>query len=383
VSVLMVAPGEKIYKIEPTKGITDPLKFSHKFPNITLIQDDEVFNASVVTVGALGVTYEVTISTIPLFNIIERREETTWTHAKSILKQMPYSTNPYLKSRNVEVWISPYTDYALITLRDLATDDDVKKHPKPEATQLFQEFIELPVVKEVAKHLSIKTGGALFLLLHLFPAIVPSIDEEALRLQYHKDPVVDSYELIYNPFGTVISVEFSFSTKNDNHILATDAILRTLKTMRDKNPNLTIHGPASMRFSAASSQYLSMGNGKGDETRAYLEMIILDVWLDHYEHVFDPLTETALKYNARCHWGQYFSSKLDHKYLVNAYGAQNVISFLEQLKKFDPNGTMSNTLLKKLGLTPDGKVTDYGILETVGDMVKDGLDEFHKMLSNV
>ncbi|CAG8699823.1 7883_t:CDS:2, partial [Dentiscutata heterogama] len=281
VSVLMVVPGDKTYKVEPTKGITDPFKFSQKFPNITLIQDDTTFNAAVVTIGALGVTYEVTVWTIPLYNVIERREQTTWTQAKTILKQKPYSTNPYLKFRNTEIWISPYTDYALITLRDLATNEDVKNYPKPRIKELFQEFISLPVVEEVSKVLSIDVGGALYLLLHLFPAIIPFVNEEALRSQYHKDPVVDSYELIYNAFGygfvndfKVISVEFSFSMKDDNHILATDAILNTLKELRDKH-HLNIHGPASMRFSAASPQYLSMGNGSSDETRAYLEMIIL------------------------------------------------------------------------------------------------------------
>ncbi|CAG8557987.1 16491_t:CDS:2, partial [Racocetra fulgida] len=386
---------EKVYRVEPTKGITDVSKFTENFPNITLIQDDETFNAAVVNIGALGVTYEVTISTVPLYNIIERREETTWTNAKSVLKQKPYSINPYLKSRNVEVWISPYTDYALITLRDLATDEDVKKYPKPEAKALFQEFIELPVVQEVSKILSIKAGGALFLLLNLFSAFVPIINEQALRSQYHEEPIVDSYELIYNSLGPgrlndigfvndfeVISVEFSFSTKDDNHILATDAILKTLKEIRDEQ-NLNIHGPASMRFSAASSQYLSMGNGKGDETRAYLEMIILDVWIDQYKRAFDALTETALKYNARCHWGQYFSPKLNHQYLLNAYGEQNVQSFIKQIKKFDPNGTMSNPLLKKLGLTPDGKVTDFGIFETVEEKFKDRVEEFFKVLTNI
>ncbi|CAG8624218.1 34485_t:CDS:2, partial [Racocetra persica] len=388
VSVLMVAP-EKVYKVEPTKGITDASKFTENFPNITLIQDDETFNAAVVNIGALGVTYEVTVSTVPLYNIIERREQTSWTNAKSVLKQRPYSINHYLKSRNVEVWISPYTDYALITLRDLATDEDVKKYPKSEAKALFQEFIELPVVQEVSKILSIKAGGALFLLLNLFSAFVPIINEEALRSQYHEEPVVDSYELVYNSLGPgfvndfeVISVEFSFSTKDDNHILATDAILKTLKEIRDEH-NLNIHGPASMRFSAASSQYLSMGNGNGDETRAYLEMIILDVWIDQYKRVFDRLTETALKYNARCHWGQYFSPKLNHQYLLNAYGEQNVQSFIKQIKKFDPNGIMSNPLLKKLGLTPDGKVTDFGFFETVGEKFKDGVDEFFKVLTNI
>ncbi|CAG8651849.1 16814_t:CDS:2, partial [Dentiscutata heterogama] len=368
---------DKIYKIEPTKGITNSSIFSHKFPNITLIQDDETFNSAIVTVGALGVTYEVTISTIPLYNVIERREETTWTQAKYILKQKPYSANPYLKYRNTEIWISPYTDYALITLRDLATKEDVKKYPKPEVKKLFQELFELPIVQEISKVLAINVGGALYLLLHLFPGIVPFTIEEVLRTQYHKDPIVDSYELIYDQIGYGIPVEFSFSMEDDNHILATDAILKTINELRDKY-NLYVNGPAAMRFSAASPQYLSMANGSSNETRAYLEIMILDVQIDYFGSVYDALTETALKYKARCHWGQYISPKLDHKYLINAYGAQNVQSFIEQTKKFDPNGIMSNSLLKKLELTPGGKAK-HNFWETIGEKFKEGLDEIAKI----
>lgn len=73
----------------------------------------------------------------------------------------------------------------------------------------------------------------------------------------------------------VIAVELSFSTKDDIYIEATDAVLAKLKELREKH-NLNINGPVSMRFSAASSQYLSMAyNEDMDVPRAYIEMAIL------------------------------------------------------------------------------------------------------------
>ncbi|CAG8701387.1 12694_t:CDS:10, partial [Gigaspora margarita] len=368
VSVSMVAPGGKLYRIEPSNGITDPFKFHSQFPNIDLIQDDETFNASIVHIGALGITYEVTIYSVSLYSIIETREETTWEHAKSILKQKPYSSNPYLQYHNCEVWLSPYTDYTLITKRNIATQENKTKYPKSEDKVLFQEFMELPIVQEVAKLLSISVGGALFLLLNLFPATVPFMIELAMKTQYHKDPIVDTYDNIY-PIGwinnfKVIAVEFSFSMKDDNHIAAIDAILQTLKKIR-KEHNLNITGPASMRFSAASSQYLSMAYNVGSEPRAYLEMPILlyDTHIHYYKKTYDALLQTALKFDARCHWGQYFSSKLDHQYLLNAYGEKPISSFIKQIQKFDPQGVMSNDLLKHLGLTPDGKVVNINAFQ--------------------
>ncbi|CAG8464219.1 1613_t:CDS:2 [Dentiscutata heterogama] len=386
VSVNIIAPGGKLYRIEPSKGITDPLKFRFKFPNISLIQDDETFNASIVHIGALGITYEITIYSISLYSIIQIREETTWNHAKSILKQKPYSSNPYLQYHNCEVWISPYTDYALITKRNIATQEDKKNYPKSEINMLFQEFMELPIVQGISKILNVSVGGALFLLLNLFPATVPSMIEIAERTQYHKDPIVDTYDNIY-PVGLVndfkvIAVEFSFSMKNDNHIAAIDAILQTLKKIREED-NLNINGPASLRFSAASSQYFSMAYNADNEPRAYLEMPILlyEPHIVYYKKTYDALLQTALKFNARCHWGQYFSSILDHQYLLNAYGAKPVSLFIKQIQKFDPQGIMSNDLLNHLGLTPDGKVVDINPFQKVIRDISIGIEEFWSKLT--
>lgn len=115
--------------MEPKDGITDPIKFQSSYPSTILIQDDESFNASVVSIGALGVTHSLTIFTVPLFSIIEEREEVTWEQAKSILQQLPYDKNPYFSNRNCELWISPYKDYVLVTKRNLATSEDEKNTP--------------------------------------------------------------------------------------------------------------------------------------------------------------------------------------------------------------------------------------------------------------
>lgn len=63
-----------------------------------------------------------------------------------------------------------------------------------------------------------------------------------------------------------------------------------------------------------------------------------------------------MRYNGRCHWGQYFLPNLDHEYLVNAYSEKSINSFITQVKKFDPDGLMSNEFTKKLGLTPNGEI---------------------------
>ena len=61
---------------------------------------------------------------------------------------------------------------------------------------------------------------------------------------------------------------------------------------------------------------------------------------------------TALKFNGRCHWGQYLPPDLDSKYLTSLYKKEHVDEFIRQINIFDPHGLMGNEFLSQLGLKP-------------------------------
>jgi len=73
-SMDLIAGGGKHFRLEPANGITDPEKFAKKYPNgeITLIQDDDKFHASVVGFGMMGIVYSLVIAPKEQFYLKQR-----------------------------------------------------------------------------------------------------------------------------------------------------------------------------------------------------------------------------------------------------------------------------------------------------------------------
>ena len=82
-SMQVVGEGGVMYQVEPTSGITKPAGFpgtqeeSGSIP-ITLIQDDDVFNAMTVSLGSMGIVYSVVLRTDRKFWLDERRTLMKW-----------------------------------------------------------------------------------------------------------------------------------------------------------------------------------------------------------------------------------------------------------------------------------------------------------------
>jgi hypothetical protein len=87
VSFQMVVEGGRMVQIEPTSGITNPatwpgtLEEDASIP-VTLIQDDDAFNAARVPLGSMGAVYAVVLSTDQKFWLREVRRLIKWSELK-------------------------------------------------------------------------------------------------------------------------------------------------------------------------------------------------------------------------------------------------------------------------------------------------------------
>ncbi|MEP7238436.1 MAG: FAD-binding protein, partial [Ferruginibacter sp.] len=71
----LIVVGEKgdVYRIEPSSGITDPIKYKTKYPGSVLIQDNDCFNAMLVSMGCMGVFYSVILKVSERYYLSEER----------------------------------------------------------------------------------------------------------------------------------------------------------------------------------------------------------------------------------------------------------------------------------------------------------------------
>ncbi|WP_162340521.1 D-arabinono-1,4-lactone oxidase [Cyclobacterium salsum] len=140
-SITVVGKGGKVFRVEPTDGVTDPELFAkdkmaikHK---ITLIQDDEKFNAVMVGIGSVGIIFSMILEAQPEYRLMEERIMRNWEDVKAEMQQDMYR---YINAhRHFEVLINPYRDMeagteeerkrkCLVTTRNYSQQQHEKHH---------------------------------------------------------------------------------------------------------------------------------------------------------------------------------------------------------------------------------------------------------------
>ncbi|WP_154856543.1 D-arabinono-1,4-lactone oxidase [Cyclobacterium xiamenense] len=141
-SMTLVGKGGKVYRVEPTDGITDPDWFEKdemvQKHGITLIQDDEKFNAVMVGIGSVGIVFSMILEAQPEYRLQEERIMRNWEDVKVEMQQGDLYA--YINShRHFEVLINPYRDLdaateaeqqrkCLVTTRNYSQQQHEKHH---------------------------------------------------------------------------------------------------------------------------------------------------------------------------------------------------------------------------------------------------------------
>ncbi len=355
-SMDMVLPGGKKVRIEKTEGITDPVEFRAKHPDMELIQDDAIFNSSVVSMGSMGVVHSYVIGTRNKYYLNEKRTETTWENAKGFLEDdgvyglmaspdRPEVPGQRFPARHFEILINPHetngTHTASITTRKDAaeprTGGGFEANNRNAVYRMFNEAYGRPwfgeAVLSVAPDL---VGGVTRDVITAHPGLAPALIDGSV-----KSLTDDVYiERSYNVFNIgaanevpAISSEIAVPIRGDNFQKAMDALLARTKRFEAEGKYHT--GPISIRFVKGTQATLAPQNG---QDVAMFE-IIFTKDTPHATELLRAYEEVLRPFGGRPHFGQVnFTNPQTARAM---YGAK-LDEWNSVRRALDPTGTMRN-----------------------------------------
>jgi len=335
-ALILVKANGQLVQVEPSNGITDPVKFAQQGGNVQLLQDDKFFNACVVGVGCLGIIYAVLLRVRRKYWLSETVTLQKWSDLRDRLRD-----GALIRAhRHLEVIINPHPFHGenscLLTLRDEVPEPAVPG-PRKSLRNLFAQFVlSLP-----------GAGDFLDALVVARPSIVPDLLETSFNSLVADTPYIgQSYELLnVGSINVVPAVSSELGVDINVHVDAIDTVLAIAAQARAEG---TYHcGVINVRYVAASPGLLSM---QPRET-CMIELPLFrgsfgsDSLLWRYENA---LTE---RFNARPHWGQRNFLTGSHQMLERLYGPANVAAWMEVFQWFNPAGQFSSRFTDRVGFS--------------------------------
>jgi FAD/FMN-containing dehydrogenase len=334
----LVASGGTFYRVEPSAGLCDPDKYRRRYgASRTLIQNDQLFCACLVSLGCLGVVYSVTMAVSPAYRLREKRYLGRWRQIKRDLS----ARGAPRRFRNFELTINPYPrrdgDYdCLVTERKVA--------------EAGAALAPLPPARRSAESISFlaSTQRELLRLMRQEPSYIPGILRTGFEALVTGDrDHVDVSHRVYNVgqinTAQVASGEYFFPLSGGAHVTAIERLLSLVRSNARRGIYQTT--PFSLRFVAGSKAPLSMARG---EPHASIE-IALFTEMPHVGEAQLSYERLCLELGGRPHWGQAHELTGSAGWLRRAY--PELDGWLAAYDLFNEKGVFDNHFTDRLGLS--------------------------------
>jgi len=338
-SIVIVAAEGKVYRIEPTDGITDPQEFNKRHSDVELRQDDDWFNAVVVGLGCMGVVYSVTIQVMKKYWLKETRTVSRWIQMKAELLK----GDVLREYRHYEVLVNPYKfdgDHTcLITARKI---DPQPTHPSPDQANRSP----LSVLFSWLPRPLIRFSGRLEIFkLALLPGSAPRTIENSIEALKDKVYIAESYRVLdlgAPNYVAAYSSELALPVENGEYIAAVDKIIEIAERNRGSK-NIFHSLPISLRFVARDDLYFSMMYGR---KTCMLEVPMIDGTKGGLE-ILREVEEALLEFGARPHWGQIHYLAGGREAIKRMYPMFD--KWVAVRKSLNPKGTFNNRFSERCG----------------------------------
>lgn len=333
-SMVLVAGNGTIYRIEPAHGITDPAL--HLEPGVVLVQNDDDFNAVLVSLGCMGIIYSYILEVTEMYWLKESKTMCKWSEIKPKLLD-----NSLLKEdRHVMILVNPYEtkgDHTCLVTRINITSDKPQSWLEKVRSLAARKWSEMRIVYWYAR-----------LKFWLFSKSTPKLIDRSIRALRDESYINKAHFVLYQGSEFVkeraFDAEFAFDITGD-YINVVEKIFETTKHFKEKG-KIYITSPVGMRYVKASDAFLSP-DYKRDI--CYVDTPFLKGTVGADE-LLEACQDLMFAGGGFPHWGKKNSRLSAHTGAIAAtfpkLEAWKVIQ-----KKYDPDGLFANNYTARFLLT--------------------------------
>ncbi len=336
VSLTILAAGGRTVRVEPENGITDPVKWAARHPDVELKQDDDWFHACQVSMGCMGIIYALVLRARQSYFLEEQRSLSTWSQVKQDLQ----NGQVFLSNAHYEVLVNPYATQPNGDHTCLIT----RRNPVPAPNGAAPAQSQRNFIVELAASIP-GQGQALLAVLNAFPSFTPHVVDEAMQA------IVGTYTersyRVYN-IGAANDVPAYGSEIGFPLERCWDAVegILAITVRRQALGQAYLNSPFSLRFVKASQAHLSMMQGIDT---CMVELITLDHTTGGIELLQELETE-MYAFGGRPHWGLLNFLSAGGGLIEAMYP---LLPRWEAVRcELDPNGRFANAFTERCGLTP-------------------------------
>jgi len=335
----LILAGEKgrVMHIERSNGVsTSAMRIEGV--DVELIQNDDVFLSSVVSMGCLGIVYAVLLRVCDSYLLNEKRTFCTWDEVKPRLMNGELLRD----NRHLEVLIDPYSvdrpSYdCLVTERNICPPDT-----KTDWFRLHRSIgytIIGWLIPPFAFHAFLR-----FIFNH-FPKLTPWILKLSLKTLRDGCFIGPSFKVLDLGSANNISAystEIAFPA--DRYLDAVSALLALFEKTR-KQGQQYITSPFSLRFVKTTRHYLAMQYGTDDPGFVcMIEFPVLNGTIGGIEMLARVESE-MYQYGGIPHWGQYNHVGTGDQTLHKLYPEFN--TWMKNYRTMCPAGTFKNEFTER------------------------------------
>jgi L-gulono-1,4-lactone dehydrogenase len=350
-AIVVVGSGGKVMQIEPTGGITNQAKFQAQNPGIELRQDDDLFNTAILSMGAMGIIYQIVFEVNSQYWIEEEREVVDWdTYLKPKLLNGEFKKMAEEEYDFVSFRINPYLTYdpKQRKVQRLCALARQKKH--------FTKPTRFAGLNAKWKNLGATIVGNLKFFIWLIvrrinrnPDVAPNSIKTAITGTKDKIFIGKSYKALYQSGLGLrrqgISAEFAFPLDYSRLADIIEQSCAFLDACR-KNEKVYQASHIPVRFAPVSRAFLSPCNTGPKMYVDFPTLVKVKTRARFLKMIQDFIVKTL---NGIPHWGK-MNDVIYHdpNFIQNHY--PNATTWKIIRKQYDPDGTFLSDFLINVGL---------------------------------